>query len=136
MRIPPLIFRVLWRDALFRSVFIYIHLFIYLCIGLPVVGPGPSARDLRSRPLYRCFLCKPFYKQTHTTYQNHFSFWLTHPINPVSKNTIVEKDTFLCQINDLKPFVYRPPPSARDHKAKPEGPVLFLCKTLQSGQII
>jgi hypothetical protein len=37
------------------------------------------------RPLSRCFLCKPLYKQTNTTHQKHFSFWFTHPINLFQK---------------------------------------------------
>ena len=78
-----------------------------------------ASRPLRGRSgapprhLSHCFLCKPFYKPKTYNYAKTFFIWFITSIKTVSKNTIVEKDTFLFKMAVLKPFVHRPPPSAR-----------------------
>ncbi len=101
--------------------------------------------SLRSAPGLRPVIClavfsaNPCIKKTHTTYKKHFLFWLTHPIKTVSKNTIVEKETFSLQKHDFERFLIIQPPCGRLHGPCGAGPglrpVLCLAVFLQPPSI-
>ena len=76
-------------------------------------GPFGAGPGLRPVICLAVFSTNPFYKPKTYNYAKTFFIWFITSIKTVSKNTIVEKDTFLFKMAVLKPFVHRPPPSAR-----------------------